>query len=189
MTSTASSPVRRTMAASMPGSGRPIDPGRMSIAAKFAIMMPPVSVCHQLSWNGRPNASTPQTTASGLSGSPTLARKRSEGNACCRAAAAPTFISMRIAVGAVYQTRDAFSAAGCVPALGVEVRLVDDAREAVRERRDDAVRGAGHPARIGRAPEDVVRMEVEREARGRVMSDDGLDGRGWRPWVCRSCRS
>jgi hypothetical protein len=26
-----------------------IDPGLMSIAAKLAIMMPPVSVCHQLS--------------------------------------------------------------------------------------------------------------------------------------------
>ena len=36
-----------------------------------------VSVCHQLSWNGLPNAFWPHTTASGLSGSPTLARKRS----------------------------------------------------------------------------------------------------------------
>ena len=49
--------LRRTIAASMPGSGRPIDPGWMSIAAKLAIMMPPVSVCHQLSWIGRPSAS------------------------------------------------------------------------------------------------------------------------------------
>ena len=37
-----------------PGNGRPIEPGRMSMQAKLAIMMPPVSVCHQLSWNGRP---------------------------------------------------------------------------------------------------------------------------------------
>jgi hypothetical protein len=51
------------MAASTPGSGRPIEPGRISMAAKFAIMMPPVSVCHQLSWNGSPSASRPQTTA------------------------------------------------------------------------------------------------------------------------------
>ena len=42
-------------------------------------MIPPVSVCHQLSWIGRPNASSPQSTASGLSGSPTLAMKRSAG--------------------------------------------------------------------------------------------------------------
>jgi len=36
---------RRTIAASTPGSGRPIDPGRMSCAGVLAIMMPPVSVC------------------------------------------------------------------------------------------------------------------------------------------------
>ena len=35
-------------------------------------MIPPVSVCHQLSWIGSPKASLPQRTASGLSGSPTL---------------------------------------------------------------------------------------------------------------------
>jgi hypothetical protein len=45
-----------------------------------------------------------QTTASGLSGSPTLARKRSELRSYLRATSAPTFISMRMAVGAVYQT-------------------------------------------------------------------------------------
>ena len=59
-----------------------MEPGRMSIDAKFAIMMPPVSVCHQLSWNGCPSASAPQITASGLSGSPTLPRKRSEDRSC-----------------------------------------------------------------------------------------------------------
>jgi hypothetical protein len=39
-------------------------------------MIPPVSVCHQLSWMGSPSASWPQTTASGFSGSPTLATNR-----------------------------------------------------------------------------------------------------------------
>ena len=65
------------MAAAMPGSGLPMDPGLMSIEAKLAIMIPPVSVCHQLSWMGRPSAPTLHSTASGLSGSPTLAMKRS----------------------------------------------------------------------------------------------------------------
>jgi hypothetical protein len=46
----------------------------------LAIMMPPVSVCHQLSWNGCPKTSSPQTTASGLSGSPTLAKKAATRN-------------------------------------------------------------------------------------------------------------
>jgi hypothetical protein len=51
----------------------------MSKAAVLAIMMPPVSVCHQLSWMGRPSTSLPHQTASGFSGSPTLATKRSAG--------------------------------------------------------------------------------------------------------------
>ncbi len=67
-------------------------------------MIPPVSVCHQLSWNGRPNASTPQRTASGLSGSPTLARKRSAAVRRRRTGSTPAFIIIRIAVGAVYHT-------------------------------------------------------------------------------------
>ena len=70
----------------------------------FAIIMPPVSVCHQLSWNGRPKVCWLHTTASGLSGSPTLARNRNDPRSYFRATSAPTFISMRIAVGAVYQT-------------------------------------------------------------------------------------
>ena len=45
------------MAASTPGSGRPIEPGKMSKAGVLASMMPPVSVCHQLSWIGSPSTS------------------------------------------------------------------------------------------------------------------------------------
>jgi len=67
-------------------------------------MIPPVSVCHQLSWKGRPKASSPQTTPAGCSGSPTLARKRSAGKSCSRTSSTPAFIIIRIAVGAVYQT-------------------------------------------------------------------------------------
>ena len=62
---------------------------------------------------------------------------------------------------------------GSRTSVGVEVALVDDARDAVRERRDDAVGGAGDPAGVGRAPEDVVRVEVERELAGDVVRDDG----------------
>ncbi|RPK61731.1 hypothetical protein EES42_31450 [Streptomyces sp. ADI95-17] len=49
----------------------------MSQAAKLAIMMAPVSVCHQLSCTGSPSTSRPHTTASGLRGSPTDAMHRS----------------------------------------------------------------------------------------------------------------
>ena len=92
------------MAASMPGSGRPIDPGRMSAPARLAIMIPPVSVCHQLSCAGRPRCSAVHTTASGLRGSPTLATKRSALRSRSWARSLPERMSIRIAVGDVYQT-------------------------------------------------------------------------------------
>ena len=44
--------------------------------------------------------------------------------------------------------------------------------DAIGERGDDAVGGAGHPARVRGAPEDVIRMEIERELSGHVMGDD-----------------
>src|SRR5574338_67490 len=90
---------------------------------------------------GRPKASSPHQTASGLSGSPTLATNRSAGNAKRLAMSTPAFISMRTAVGAVYQ------------------------------RRDDAVGGAGDPSGVRRAPEDVVGVQVERVLARRVMRE------------------
>ena len=121
-------------------------------------MIPPVSVCHQLSWNGLPKASTPQTTASGLSGSPTLAIKRKlERSNCPGDVRRPAFISMRMAVGAVYQTETFCCFEDTIPAFGVELGLVNDQCRAVGQRRDDAVGGARDPSRIGGAPEDVIR--------------------------------
>ncbi|OIQ79942.1 hypothetical protein GALL_383180 [mine drainage metagenome] len=61
-----------------------------------------------------------------------------------------------------------------VPPLGVELGLVDDARDAVRERRDDPVRRPRDPPRVGGAPVHVVRVQVEGEPPGRVMHHDGL---------------
>ena len=118
------------MPASMPGSGLPIEPGLMSIAAVLAIMMPPVSVCHQLSWKGLPKTSWPQTTPSGFSGSPTLARKRRLEKSWPLRRSLPARIIIRIAVGAVYQTCHPLALEDAVPALEVELRLVDDHRHA-----------------------------------------------------------
>ena len=95
---------------------------------------------------------------------------------------------MRIAVGAVYQTVTRCVCEDRVPALGVELRLVDDAGDAVRQRGDDAVGRAGHPARVGGAPEDVVGVQVERERAGRVVGDHRLVHVHARPWACPSCR-
>ena len=55
--------------------------------------------------------------------------------------------------------------------------------------RDDAVGGAGNPSRIGSAPEDVIRSEVECEAAGDMMCHDGLVHVPARPPSdVRSCR-
>ena len=44
----------------------------------------------------------------------------------------------------------------------------------LRQRRDDAVAGAGDPAGIGGAPEDVVVVQVERVEAGDMMRHDRL---------------
>ena len=96
---------------------------------------------------------------------------------------------MRIAVGAVYKTLTACCSQDPVPAFGVEVGLVDDAGHAVGERGDDAVGGPGHPAGVGGAPVDVAGMQIEHEAAGRVVGDDGAVDVDGALGLCRSCRS
>ena len=139
-------------------------------------MIAPVSVCHQLSWIGRPSVSSPQSTASGFSGSPTLAMKRSARQVVVARSPAPgRRISIRTAVGAVYQTVTR-SRRGSRTSASVELGLVHDDRDAVRERRDDPVRGARHPAGVGGAPEDVVGVQVERQ---RAASRGGRTTASW----------
>ncbi len=58
--------------------------------------------------------------------------------------------------------------------LGVELTFVHDARDAMGERRDDAVGGAGHPARVRRAPEHILGMQVERIRPGHVVGENCL---------------
>ncbi len=69
-----------------------------------AIMMPPVSVCHQVSTIGQ--RSLPMTRwyhiqASGLIGSPTEPSRRRDARLCRRGHSSPHFMNARIAVGAV----------------------------------------------------------------------------------------
>ena len=56
---------------------------------------------------------------------------------------------------------DALASDDRVPALGVELHLVDDARHAAYQRGDHAIGHSRHPPRVGRAPEDVAVMKVE----------------------------
>ncbi len=67
-------------------------------------MMPPVSVCHQVSTIGQfppPMTSEYQSQAFGLIGSPTVPSSRSEERSCRCGYSTPHFIAARIAVGAV----------------------------------------------------------------------------------------
>ncbi len=59
-----------------------------------------------------------------------------------------------------------------IPALGIEVGLVDDHRGAVHERGDDPVGRAGHPAGVSSTPVDSARFETEHQAAGEAVGDD-----------------
>ena len=67
-------------------------------------MMPPVSVCHQVSTIGQrppPMCSWYHIHASGLIGSPTEPSSRSDDRSCLAGSSAPHFMNVRMAVGAV----------------------------------------------------------------------------------------
>ena len=90
---------------STPKKGSVADPGFASMApGSEVIMAPPVSVCHQVSTIGQrplPMTSSYHFQASGLIGSPTDPRIRSDERSCCSGHALPCPISARMAVGAV----------------------------------------------------------------------------------------
>src|ERR1035438_430224 len=73
-------PSRFTTSTMIPGKGRVAEPGLVAMApGSGVIKMAPVSVCHQVSTMGqrpRPITSRYHIHASGLMGSPTLARTR-----------------------------------------------------------------------------------------------------------------
>src|SRR5690242_2659666 len=100
-------PSLSTTLAEMPGSGRVAEPGFVLVTpGSGEIMMPPVSVCHQVSTIGQrppPMCSRYQIQASGLIGSPTDPSTRSDVRSCFCAYSGPHFMCERIAVGAVYR--------------------------------------------------------------------------------------
>jgi hypothetical protein len=81
------------------------EPGfRVVAPGRGEIMMAPVSVCHQVSTTGqRPPPMTVwyQIHASGLMGSPTEPRRRSEERSWASGSFVPHFMNVRMAVGAV----------------------------------------------------------------------------------------
>ena len=94
-----------TISGTTPKNGRVADPGLVAIAPGIGvIMMEPVSVCHQVSTIGQ--RVSPMTWwyhihASGLIGSPTLPRMRSDDMSYLSGISRPARIKARIAVGAV----------------------------------------------------------------------------------------
>src|SRR5262249_13602690 len=98
-------PSRLTTSAMTPGSGRVHEPGLVGVAPGGGeIMMPPVSVCHQVSTIGQlppPMCFWYHIHASGLIGSPTLPRSRSERRSDFFGCSSPQRMKARIAVGAV----------------------------------------------------------------------------------------
>src|SRR5437016_11746661 len=98
-------PCLSTTAASIPGIALVALPGLVGIApGNGAIMIAPVSVCHQVSTIGQrppPIFSWYHIHASGLIGSPTVPSRRSDERSCFATHSSPQRINARIAVGAV----------------------------------------------------------------------------------------
>ena len=91
----------------MPGNGKVAEPGFVVVTpGSGVIRIWPVSVCHQVSTTGAlspPMCSRYQSQASGLIGSPTEPRTRSDDRSCFAGQASPCFMNARIAVGAQYR--------------------------------------------------------------------------------------
>src|SRR5438445_5684901 len=100
-------PLLSYTAGSTPGKGLVAEPGFVVVMpGSGVIMIMPVSVCHQVSTTGvlpAPMWSRYQIHASGLMGSPTVPRRRSELRSCFWAYSGPHFMCVRIAVGEVYR--------------------------------------------------------------------------------------
>src|SRR3954463_5443075 len=98
-------PSLSTTSASTPKKGRVPEPGLVGVApGRGVIMIAPVSVCHQVSTIGQrppPITARYHIQASGLIGSPTVPRRRSDDRSCFRGHSSPHLTKARIAVGAV----------------------------------------------------------------------------------------
>src|ERR1700739_4564607 len=96
-----------TISGTIPGRGRVAEPGTVGVApGSGAIMIAPVSVCHQVSTTGQ--RSPPITRwyhiqASGWIGSPTVPRSRRLDRSYLFGNCSPHFMNARMAVGAVYR--------------------------------------------------------------------------------------
>src|ERR1044072_7275250 len=90
------------------GNGIVADPGLVVVRpGRGEIMIPPVSVCHQVSTTGQrppPMISEYETQARGLMGSPTDPSSRRDERSCFFGCSSPHFMHAPIGVGAVQKT-------------------------------------------------------------------------------------
>src|SRR5450432_814575 len=102
-----SSPFSSTSNGCIPGKGKVAYEGLAGVMpAMLEIIMPPVSVCHQVSTIGQrpfPICSSYQCQASSLMGSPTVPNTRRLERSLFFSGSKPKPIRLRIAVGAVYR--------------------------------------------------------------------------------------
>ena len=102
-----SCPASSTTAMSTPGIGCVAEPGFngiVSMPGRLLIIMPPVSVCHQVSIIGHlffPITSKYHFQTSGLIGSPTVPSNRNDDKSNEFGMSSPNFINIRNAVGVV----------------------------------------------------------------------------------------
>src|SRR3954451_9525997 len=97
------------MSAKIPGSGSVAEPGLVGVApGSGVIMWPPVSVCHQVSTIGQrvpPTTSWYHIHASGLIGSPTVPRTRSDDRSYFFGRSPPALMRERMGGGGGVNTR------------------------------------------------------------------------------------
>ena len=165
----------------MPGSG--------------VIMIAPVSVCHQVSTIGQrspPMCRWYQIQASGLIGSPTEPSSRSDDRSWLRGPLRAPLHERANRGRRGVEDRDAVALDDLPEAIllrPVGRAFVHHHRRAVGQRTVDDVAVAGDPADVGRAPVDVLVLQVE-DPLGRGVGADAGSRRscGRCPSASRSCR-
>src|ERR1017187_6399144 len=167
----------------MPKKGRVAEPGLAGTAPGMgAIMMAPVSVCHQVSTTGQrlwPIFSRYHIHASGFIGSPTVPRSRSDRRSWFSTSWSPHHESANGGGGGVEDgdlvVVDDFPKTGEVGPVGGA--FVHEHGCSVLKRTVEDVGVAGDPADVGRAPVDVFVADVE-DVLGGEVGLHGIAARG-----------
>ena len=168
----------------MPGNGNVALPGFVVVTpGSGVIRIIPVSVCHHVSTTGArspPMCSRYHIQASGLIGSPTDPRTRSDDRSCFAGSSGALLHERADRGRRAVQDRDLVVLDDLPPAVPggrVGRALVQHAGRRVGERPVDDVAVAGDPADVGGAPVHVVGLEVEDHLVGVRRAEEVAGGR------------